>query len=253
MFELKMNIKLIIAIIILVIITLLLIESIALHHMQKSSKVYISDNRLAGGVIFSILTYSIAFLVLKYDGSIGAVGVFAMLCVFNLFIYNFPRISYDDSGIDTLTFLFRKHHFEYSDITGIKWGKNGNYVVYLGRFRLYVDETAIGGTEFLKYIVQRREKQLYQRIPEISSELFHGYFVNPKELLIAYLLLPLFITGCFIAVIQSGDLGYLTWGLGVLMVFCWIVFFAICFILNHAPNYRKIVKLLVRKENWRFY
>ena len=137
------------------------------------------------GVLFAFLAYLVAFFLRNREGLIWPVVVFSGISFFNLFMYNLPRVSYNDSEIDVLSFMYKRRKFSYEDISGIKWGKNGDYVLYLRDFKLYVDETAIGNIEFLRQVFQRREEQLHQRIPEMKDKLFHGYFVNARELLIA--------------------------------------------------------------------
>ena len=348
-----MRVELVIVIIILSFITFFVIESFALHFMMKSKMVYIHEKRFIIGVLFAFLAYLVAFFLRNREGLIWPVVVFSGISFFNLFMYNLPRVSYNDSEIDVLSFMYKRKKFSYEDISGIKWGKNGDYVLYLRDFKLYVDETAIGNIEFLRQVFQRREEQLHQRIPEMKDKLFHGYFVNARELLIAYMLVPAFLTVCFFAILLKGEIGkypenmnaismqfdtciaekeelllsnntislktrkcdadtavsimgaveqkktltinyvksseslkrkegvdgiiwslsdgpellisteetlsvsdasaiQILWILGILAFIGWILFFAICYVLNNAPRYKKLVKILVKKENWRF-
>ena len=349
-----MKVALIIEIIVVLTIVFLSVESIAVYLFTKNSNVAMSDNRIVIGIILAILSIYVFFAEDRINNPGGMIWPIIFIggtSLLNLIIYNFPRVTYDDNEIVTFTFLFHLNRFLYSDITGIKWGKNGDYVLYFGKFKLYIDETAIGGTDFLRQVFQKREEQLHQRIPEIKNKLFHGYFVNAKELLIAYMLVPAFATVCFFAIgekvgkypekmnsismqfdtcivekeelllsnntislktrkcdadttvsimgaveqkktltinyvksseslkrkegvdgiiwslsdgpellisteetlsVSDASAIQILWILGILAFIGWILFFAICYVLNNAPRYKKLVKILVKKENWRF-
>ena len=348
-----MKTELIIVIIIISLLSLLMIESFVLHFMMKSKMVFVQERRFIIGVVFAVLAYFLVVYLWGKDGMIWPVLVASGLGFLNLAMYNFPRVSYDDYEIKVVSFPLRKRKYTYADITGIKWGKNGDFKLFFGKNKLYVDETAEGNNEFLRQVFQKREEQLHQRIPEITDKLFHGRFINAKELLIAYMLLPLFATGGFLAIILSGKIGNypqdmnsvstrfdtcvvseqklilsnndlclrtrkcnadtadaireavaenktlmisyqkseksektkdgidgivwslsdgteslitaeetlrirdestvrFLWIIGISAAVCWIAFFFICVILNNAPRYKSLVKLLVKEENWRF-
>ena len=77
------------------------------------------------------------------------------------------RISYDEDGFVAKNFLGIKRKFTYDQVTAIKENLRESYI-YMGERRVMVDQLAIGGDEFIKFVKKKyRTMHDGQSLPKI--------------------------------------------------------------------------------------
>ncbi len=180
------------------------------------------------------------------SAAIGAIGVVFLL------LFRSLQITYDKTGFRIKRFFVSKF-YHYDEITGVTFGAGSQYTLYLKKGRVFVDNLAVGGAEFLNYAqVRWLEIGLGNEFPERRPRLFNGYLLNPKAFLFAYLVTPVLFSGLLVLFIVTSQTMRDIVILATITVIVWMGFVAIYFICSHAPKYEKIMPLFVKRDYWNF-
>ena len=183
---------------------------------------------------------------------IVAIAAGALGFVF-LMMYRSLHITYDKKSFRVKRLFRAPKTYHYDEITGVTFGAGDQYMLHLKKGRIFVDNLAVGGTEFLYYAqVKWLECGLGDEFPEKRSRLFNGYLLNPGEFFIVLLIVPVMLTGLLIWIVIASDNTKDIIIFGLITAFVWLLFAVIYYICSHAPKYEKIMALLVKRDYWNF-
>lgn len=183
---------------------------------------------------------------------IVAIAAGALGLVF-LMMYRSLQITYDKKCFRVKRLFRAPKTYHYDEITGVTFGAGDQYMLHLKKGRIFVDNLAVGGTEFLYYAqVKWLECGLGDEFPEKRSRLFNGYLLNPVEHFVALIIAPVMFTGLFVwVVIAPANMRDIVI-IGIITVFVWLLFAAVYYICSHAPKFEKIMPFLVKSDYWNF-
>lgn len=152
---------------------------------------------------------AISFIVLaaaRHEGRLWAIvlGLLALTVLFLVIIFS-QRIDYTKDGFTVKKFIGRSKTYSYEQIDGYIICRGGGYKLDINGRKILLDPVMEGNDEFLNYAIARNKYKLEEDIPIILPSLFHGYFLNPGELLFAFLVAPVIITalGVFLIVNEA--------------------------------------------------
>ena len=183
---------------------------------------------------------------------IVAIAAGALGLVF-LMMYRSLHITYDKKSFRVKRLFRAPKTYHYDEITGVTFGAGDQYTLHLKKGRIFVDNLAVGGTEFLYYAqVKWLECGLGDEFPEKRSRLFNGYLLNPVEFFVALIIAPVMLTGLLIWGVITSDNIVDALPLAIITSFVWLLFAAIYYICSHAPKYEKIMQFLVKRDYWNF-
>ncbi len=179
--------------------------------------------------------------------AVGSLGVVFLL------MYRSLQIKYDKKNFRVKRLFRAPKTYHYDEITGVTFGAGDQYTLHLKKGRIFVDNLAVGGTEFLYYAqVKWLECGLGDEFPEKKSRLFNGYLLNPMEFFITLLIVPVMFTGLLIwGVVTSESIADVL-PFAIITAVVWLLFLAIYYICSHAPKYEKIMPFFVKRDYWNF-
>ena len=114
------------------------------------------------------------------------------------------RIDYDEDGFVAKNFLGIKRKFTYDQVTAIKENLHESYI-YLGQHKVMVDQLAVGGDEFIKFVkIKYRTMHDAQSLPKIHKskyDLFNGNVTDVGGTLFSYIFVAVLLIGFVIFVV----------------------------------------------------
>lgn len=181
-------------------------------------------------------------------------GFFGVLL---LLMYRSLQITYYKTGFRVKRLFLAPKTYRYDEITGVTFGAGDQYTLHLKKSRIFVDNLAVGGTEFLYYAqVKWLECGLGDEFPEKRSRLFHGYLLNPVEFFVFLLIPPVMSTGLLIYFIvtciatSESLINVLPFAIFAAVV--WLLFAATYYVCSHAPKFEKIIPFIIKRDYWNF-
>lgn len=188
------------------------------HKKKKSIKqngeVSISVVALIIGIadIIIFLIFLIISLVDKtYLTAIG-LGIFILLGLSVVVAYINCKIYYEPTQFTYKNFFGIKHTYQYSEITGIKYGTSDT-IIYVGKKKILVDNLS-NSDNFLRLVNAKTRNN--KNFTLAKEKLFNDNVYNPIELIFGYALVPIFIIGSMLFInildkpIKLDDLNYIT-------------------------------------------
>ena len=148
---------------------------------------------------------SLIFYFSKYSGRAWAI-VFglAVLALLLLLISMSMHIEYSKDSFSVRLFLGKPKTYTYDQIDGVILGSGGSFKLIIDGKKLFVDSIMEGNTVFLAYMQNRYIRICGKELPIIEDSLFHGFILNPGEILLVYALVPVMITALSIFIIIRG-------------------------------------------------
>lgn len=148
---------------------------------------------------------SLIFYFSKYSGRAWAI-VFglAVLALLFLVISLSLHIDYSKDSFSARCFLGKPQTYSYEQIDGVILGTGGSFKLIVKGKKLFVDSIMEGNNEFLSYARNRYVRTCGKELPVLEDSLFHGFFLNPGEILFVLTLIPVIITAMSIFIIIRG-------------------------------------------------
>ncbi len=148
---------------------------------------------------------SLIFYFSKYSGRAWAI-VFglAVLALLFLVISLSLHIDYSKESFSVRCFLGKPKTYTYEQIDAVIFGSGGSFKLIVKGKKLFVDSIMEGSAEFLSYAGNRHLRTCGTELLVLEDSLFHGYILNPGEILLVYALVPVMITALSIFLIIRG-------------------------------------------------
>ena len=148
---------------------------------------------------------SLIFYFSKYSGRAWAI-VFglAVLALLFLVISLSLHIDYSKDGFSVRCFLGKPKKYTYEQIDGVILGTGGSFKLIVNGKKLFIDSIMEGNSDFLAHMHNRYIRTCGKELPIIKDSLFHGFILNPGEILLVYALIPVMITALSIFIIIRG-------------------------------------------------
>lgn len=172
-----------------------------------NGRVRLSKALLIIGII-DVLAFLIPIIVLVLKGDVFP-EIIIMLSFFCLpgvvMILGFCncRLQYNDDYFIHKNIIGIKRKYLYSDVTGIRKSEHETFV-FVGKKRVLVDEFAVGGKDFIKFINQKYQ-QLYRKNvpaePFSKKDIFKGNLKAPEDIKAAFIICYVIMAVLFVFLI----------------------------------------------------
>lgn len=157
---------------------------------------------IIGIICMSVFLIPAIIMLIKHSSLSVFVGLmsFSLLGASLVIGYINCRIKYNDNGFVAKNFFGIKRKFKYADITGIRINQHETFL-YVGKKKINIDEFAVGGREFLKF-VNKKYNQIYKEnvpiVPVEKKDIFNGNLTEPENFKVLFIILYAVVAFLFI-------------------------------------------------------